>query len=68
MNPLLSLHQRKLRYDEARKRIFNGFSSSEKIKKCRERFRKRRAYSKVIASTVIDEVNDNRPYAKVRLG
>lgn len=65
--PSLSLHQRKLKYEAARNRILGRSFISKKISKCRERFQKRKGFSKVLETAVLDEGKDNRPYAKVRL-
>lgn len=63
----LSFHQRKLlsintKPTNCRKNM------SMKIIKCRDRYRKRKGYSKILESTIIDENRDNRPYAKIRIG
>lgn len=64
---MLSLHERKIRYDEVRNRIFGG-NISKRVGKCRERYKKRKFYGKILESTVIDDSNDERPYARIRLG
>lgn len=63
-----SFHERKLRYEQTTARIFKESFVSRKIKKCRERYKKRRAFARIVETTVLDEVRDNRPYAKINLG
>lgn len=63
-----SFHQRMLKYKEAKARIFRNNLVPKRIKKCRDRYRKRREFARIIESTVINEMKDNRPYAKVAFG
>lgn len=62
------LHGRKLEAERQQQRLYNKSRLSKRIRKCRDRFCKRRILRRMVASTTINETNDNRPYAKVILG
>lgn len=64
----LSLHRRKIRCEEIKNPLFHKKPLSKKIIKCRERFRKRKAFAKSIEATCINDNQDSRPYAKIYLG
>lgn len=65
----MSLHKRIFQNDNERLENFNNNNNiSKKLKKCRERFKKRKYFSKVIESTTINDQNDGRPYARIHLG
>lgn len=62
---LKPLHVRKKEYEEARSRIFGVVSN--KVKRARERYNKRRKLRKEIASTTLYEGEDSRFYTKIHI-
>lgn len=60
------LHEKLLRYHEARDRIFNPQPSS-KIVKLRQSSKEKKVFRKLISSSIVNEFADDRAYAKVEI-
>lgn len=64
--PISTLHKRRQNSFHSGEKL-NNYTTSKSIVKCRQRYRKRKEFRKIIESTCLTNIDDGRPFAKIRI-